>query len=275
VSFANRLILRIKRSNSPFFRLAKKAAQIFFQPTIPPLPKLLLAPLRIAYELHFLTIVFFRSLLTICYRNPLFQARCASFGRGVSMEGLPFVSGHLEIHVGDGVKFGGKISILSGGVFDQPKLILKDRSAVGWGTKITVNKEVVIEEDVLISYDCRISDSDGHRREADLRAAGVPPDPKDIRPVRICRYAFVGNGAHIMKGVTIGEGATVGANSVVISDVPPYSLAIGNPAEILFRNYGLPTTALRKKPTKSTEPVSSVQAADTQDSSGDPKPTFR
>jgi serine acetyltransferase len=49
-----------------------------------------------------------------------------------------------------------------------------------------------------------------------------------------------------MKGVTIGEGAIVGANSVVISNIPPYSLAMGNPAEVLFRNFGLPTTASRK-----------------------------
>jgi acetyltransferase-like isoleucine patch superfamily enzyme len=162
------------------------------------------------------------------------------------MEGLPFVSGHLEIHVGDGVRLGGKISILSGGIFERPGLFLKDRCAIGWGTTFTVNKEIIVEEDVIVSYDCRISDSDGHRRESDLRAAGVPPDPKDVRPVRICRYAFIGNGSHIMKGVTIGEGATVAANSLVISNVPPYSLAVGNPAEVLFRNYGLPSTATKK-----------------------------
>ena len=64
--------------------------------------------------------------------------------------------------------------------------------------------------------------------------------------MRICRYAFIGNGSHVMKGATIGEGATVAANSLVISNVPPYSLAVGNPAEVLFRNYGLPSTATKK-----------------------------
>jgi len=212
---------------------------------------LLLGPLRVAYELHFLTVTLCRSLLTICYRNPLFQARCASFGHRVVLEGLPFVSGHLAIHVGNDVKLGANITIISGSACDQPNLILKDRCSVGWNTKFTVSQEVIVEEDVLISYDCRISDSDGHRREADLRAAGVPPGPKDVRPVRICRYALIGNGSHIMKGVTIGEGATVAANSLVITNVPPYSLAIGNPAEILFRNYGLPTSARKKRPVES------------------------
>jgi acetyltransferase-like isoleucine patch superfamily enzyme len=68
----------------------------------------------------------------------------------------------------------------------------------------------------------------------------------DIRPVRICKHAWIGNGCYIMKGVTIGEGAVIGVNSVVTSDIPPYSLAMGNPAEVLLRNFGLPTTAPRK-----------------------------
>jgi acetyltransferase-like isoleucine patch superfamily enzyme len=59
--------------------------------------------------------------------------------------------------------------------------------------------------------------------------------------VRICKHAWVGNGTHIMKGVTIGEGAVIGANSVVISDIPPFSLALGNPAEVLLRNFGRPS----------------------------------
>lgn len=248
MSLANRLIFKIKRSNSPVFKLIKKAILFSLSPVLPRLPRPLLAILRPIYDLHFISIGWFRAVMTICYRNPLFQARCASFGHRVAMEGLPYVNGHVAIHVGNDVKLGGNITIVSGGSFEQPSLVLKDRCSIGWNTRFTVNREVIVEEDVLISYDCRISDSDGHRREADLRAAGVPPDPKDSRPVRICRYAFIGNGAHIMKGVIIGEGATVAANSLVISNVPPYSLAIGNPAEILFRNYGLPSTARRKKP---------------------------
>jgi acetyltransferase-like isoleucine patch superfamily enzyme len=123
-----------------------------------------------------------------------------------------------------------------------------------------VNREVILEEDVIVSFDCRISDSDGHCREADLRAAGVAPKPEDIRPVRICKHAWIGNGTHIMKGVTIGEGAVIGANSVVISNIPPYSLAMGNPAEVLFRNFGLPTTASRRTGRSKSEGDSSQRS---------------
>ena len=106
---------------------------------------------------------------------------------------------------------------------------------------ISVSREVVIEEDVRVAFNCRIADGDGHPRQADLRARNEPPAVEDVRPVRICRYAWIGNGSHIMKGVTIGEGAVIGANSVVINDIPPYCLAMGNPAEVYFRNYGRPS----------------------------------
>ncbi len=247
MSFANRFIVKIRRAESPLFDFLKKLIITAFNPTLPPLPKLFKPPLRLLFELHFLTITLCRSFITLCYRNPLFQGRCASFGRNVQLAGLPYVCGHVEIHIGNDVVLGGNVKILSGGGVDTPKLIIKDRTAVGWGTTIAVSKEVIIEEDVIVSYDCRISDSDGHPKEADLRAAHVRPDVKDSRPVHIGKYAFIANGTHILKGVTIGEGAIIGANSAVMSNVPSYSLAIGNPAEVLFRNYGLPSTMRKKK----------------------------
>ncbi len=214
------------------------------RPRTPRLPRFIKPVLRAAYALHFGVIAFFQKLVTTVYSQPLLQGRCASVGRNVSIDGLPYVEGHAEIHIGDDVWLGGKISISSGRFVDRPRLVIKDRAEISWNVSIVVNREVIIEEDARVSYDCRISDSDGHRREADLRAANVPVDLRDIRPVRIGRNAWIGNGAHIMKGVTIGEGAIVGANSVVIGDVPPYCLALGNPAEVYFQNYGRPS---RKK----------------------------
>jgi len=220
-------------------------------PTVIHLPRVVRQLLRPLYFLHFGVVIAVRHLL-IFYRGPLFQSRCASFGRGVQLAGsLPFVTGPVEIHVGNGVGIGGNVSIISGYVSKEtPRLVLKDRCTLGWNALVTVNREITIEEDVWITHDVRISDSEGHRREVDLRLAYVPPDPKDIKPVRICRGAWIGNGSHIMKGVTVGEGAVIGANSVVISDVPPYALALGNPAEVFIRGFGKPST--KKHATKYT-----------------------
>jgi galactoside O-acetyltransferase len=49
----------------------------------------------------------------------------------------------------------------------------------------------------------------------------------------------------ILKGVTIGEGAVIGACSVVTRDIPPYALAVGNPAKVIR------SLTLSKNPTES------------------------
>jgi hypothetical protein len=54
-----------------------------------------------------------------------------------------------------------------------------------------------------------------------------------IKPVKISDRVWIGLNAIILKGVTIGEGAIVGAGSVVTKDVPPYTIVAGNPARII------------------------------------------
>lgn len=247
MALLNSLILKIKRGEAPFYRKLKRFAQWILAPSALRLPRWILPPFRALYEFHFLVLGIWNTFWNICYRHPLFQARCASFGRGVVIDRLPFVSGHIEIHVGNNVWIGGGVSIFSARLFDRPVLIFKDRAEVAWNVTIAVSKEVIIEEYARVAGNCRISDSDGHPREADLRAKNEPVRLRDVRPVRICKHAWIGTGSYIMKGVTIGEGAVIGANSVVISDIPPYSLALGNPAEVLFRNFGRPSTFRTEK----------------------------
>jgi galactoside O-acetyltransferase len=52
-------------------------------------------------------------------------------------------------------------------------------------------------------------------------------------PIKICSKAWIGFDVLILKGVTIGEGAVVGAKSVVTKDVPPYTVVAGNPAIVV------------------------------------------
>jgi maltose O-acetyltransferase len=92
---------------------------------------------------------------------------------------------------------------------------------------------VIVEENVLIAAGCYITDSDQHPIDPELRAQGLPASAENIKSVRICRNAWIGRGAYILKGVTIGQGAIVGAGAVVANEVPPFSIAVGNPARIL------------------------------------------
>ncbi|KAL0572370.1 hypothetical protein V5O48_009585, partial [Marasmius crinis-equi] len=51
--------------------------------------------------------------------------------------------------------------------------------------------------------------------------------------VRIDDDCWIGGGVHILPGVTIGRGSMIGSGSVVTRDIPPYSMALGNPARVV------------------------------------------
>ncbi len=64
----------------------------------------------------------------------------------------------------------------------------------------------------------------------------VPENKKiafDIAPVVIGKFVFVGAGAKILPGVTIGDGAIISANSMIIKDVQPFQIVAGNPAKVI------------------------------------------
>lgn len=54
-----------------------------------------------------------------------------------------------------------------------------------------------------------------------------------ITQTRVCKKASIGAAATILCGVTIGEGAMIGAGSVVLEDVSPWTVVVGNPAKII------------------------------------------
>lgn len=57
----------------------------------------------------------------------------------------------------------------------------------------------------------------------------------ETRPISIGRRCFIGGGATIMPGVTIGDESIVGGGSVVFDDVPPRTIVAGNPARVIRR----------------------------------------
>lgn len=243
------LTLRIRRGDNRFFAGIRKVAKGMLRSNLP-LPRFLRPFYRLLYQLHFLALYAFRWALNYFYREPAFRSRCTQVGRNLHVWLMPDVTGHVEIYIGNDVNLFGHIAIASGRIFDHPKLIIKDGADLGHNVVISVNKEVIIEEDVNIASYVRILDSDAHPRDPELRIKGFPPPPEEVKPVRICRWAWIGQGSYIMKGVTVGEGAVVGANSVVVTDVPPYSIVMGNPARVVVKDVRTRTT----KPEKARAP---------------------
>jgi maltose O-acetyltransferase len=71
-----------------------------------------------------------------------------------------------------------------------------------------------------------------HPRDAAVRASGL----EFGRPIHIGRNVWIGGGAVILPGVTIGDDAIIGAGSIVTRDVPTGATAFGNPARVRAGN---------------------------------------
>lgn len=57
--------------------------------------------------------------------------------------------------------------------------------------------------------------------------------PYKLGKIRLCKGCSTGTGTLIMPGVTIGEGAIVGAGSLVTKDIPAWTIAVGHPAKVV------------------------------------------
>ena len=111
------------------------------------------------------------------------------------------------------------------------------------GARIICDAEIEIGDYTLISWNVVLMDSyrlpfDPAKRRIELgrlahcRSRAFDADAP-TGPVRIGRNVWIGFDVCVLPGVTIGEGAVIGARSVVTEDVPPYTVAAGNPAQVI------------------------------------------
>ena len=228
------LILKIKRAETPFFARLKRAAKATLTFHLP-VPRALDSIYLFLHSLDVLSYETTERVSVACYRYPLLRALCASVGERLQMERVPDISGPIRIYLGDDVRLSGQSSFSGGRVFADPELRVGNRSYIGHGCVFTVAKSITIGEDVLIAGGCSVSDYSMHPLDPEKRLAEVQVDPEDVRPVRIENKAWIGRGATILPGVTIGEDAVVGAAAVVTKDVPPGHICVGNPGRLLTR----------------------------------------
>jgi len=125
---------------------------------------------------------------------------------------------------------------------DNSKVIVDNNVFIGGQTIIDCACQIHIESDVLISYQCIIQDSDNHNVKYSLRKRDNLDwkernyhdwENTPMSPIKIKRGAWISARVIILKGITIGEGAIVGAGSVVTKDVPDWTIVGGNPAKII------------------------------------------
>lgn len=113
------------------------------------------------------------------------------------------------------------------------------------GARIICDGEIDIGDYALISWNVLLMDTyrvhgNVGRRRKQLEAAAARPNryidsDAPCRPIRIGPNVWIGFDACVLPGVTIGEGAIVGAKAVVTENVPAYGIVAGNPARLVRR----------------------------------------
>ena len=125
--------------------------------------------------------------------------------------------------------------------FDRENASITIGKRVFMNGSLIVAEKVDIGDDVLISWAVTIVDHNSHSISFSHRSEDVVNwrvGKKDwehvkIAPVTISSKVWIGFNSIIMKGVTLGEGAVVGAGSVVTKDVPAWTIVAGNPARVI------------------------------------------
>lgn len=141
-------------------------------------------------------------------------------------------------------------SVIAGTVnIEEAEMKIGDRVLINEGTTFYCRVGITIGNDVMFSWGITVVDSNFHsldskerlnemanaRKRFEEGQMGNGADWSKIKsaPIVIKDKAWIGFNSIIMKGVTIGEGAVVGAGSVVTKDVPDYAVVGGNPARVL------------------------------------------
>jgi acetyltransferase-like isoleucine patch superfamily enzyme len=114
------------------------------------------------------------------------------------------------------------------------RLTIGDNTGIS-NTAIVCSREINIGKYVFIGGDCKIYDTDFHSLNFEKRNR-LPDNDVRSGAVNIKYGAFIGTGAIILKGVTVGEKSIIGAGSVVACDIPDNEIWAGNPARFIRKN---------------------------------------
>lgn len=145
-----------------------------------------------------------------------------------------------DVVIGNNVRIYSFVNLYGCSIGDNSKIgtfvEVQKNASIGRNVKVSshtfICEGVKIEDDVFIGHNVsfindkypRATAEDGHlQTEADWQ----------VMKTLVKRGASIGTSCTILCGITIGEGAIIGAGSVVTRDVTPYSVVVGNPARLL------------------------------------------
>lgn len=164
-------------------------------------------------------------LVSHLYWNP----RLAYYGCGAMLHHPLRILGGRHIYIGESVNIQHHARLEvhgEGKLWIESSTIIEERCHIIAAGDLHIGKECLISADVYIS-DC--SHSYGHDKL-------ILQQPLNIIPTEIGYHCFIGIGAKIMPGVSLGDYCIVGANAVVTHNVPECAVVAGIPAKVIGYN---------------------------------------
>jgi acetyltransferase-like isoleucine patch superfamily enzyme len=159
-----------------------------------------------------------------------------SFGKGSLIMWRPqTIFNEKYIRIGENTLIGPGVSLSAGMVPGQecitsPVVSIGDRCLIGRGSGIVGHFSITIGNDVWTGHHVYITDQNHDYTDISLP---ISQQSQPERAVVIGDSSWIGYGSVVLPGVTIGRHVVVGANSVVTSDLPDYSVAVGVPARVI------------------------------------------
>jgi len=118
------------------------------------------------------------------------------------------------------------------------KLRIGDNTYIGRNSFLTVGKSIEIGQYCIVGNNCSFIGSD-HKFETPLQPYTLS-GASNHKVIKLGANCWLGNGVTIVGHVTIGHGSIIGAGSIVTKNIPPFSIAVGNPAKVIKKfNFAL------------------------------------
>ena len=168
----------------------------------------------------------FRSLWRRIYFTARLSADVSGMDFSVECDGRVHVSGTANIELGRRCRLGMEVELRSD---EGGPIRIGDDTRLNRGCTLTSYSQISIDDWAIMGEFVSIRDANhGIKRGEPMRY-----QPHTCEPILIGRDVWIGRGSCILPGVTIGEGAVIGANSVVNKDVPAYAIAAGIPVKVI------------------------------------------
>lgn len=171
----------------------------------------------------------YRKVKVYTHKNCHFENK-GRFQLGCTFENVGYFDSSLVLREGSTLKVNGDFSIYSGCRISVNKDATLELGSgyINYGANIACFEQIYIGNNVIISENVTIRDSDDHQITSQAHEVS--------KPIKIEDNVWIGLNVTILKGVTIGEGAIIAAGALVNKDVPPKSLVGGVPAKVIKQN---------------------------------------